>query len=223
MRKSAAIFLSLSGWLAAQGCVFAHDAGCLDSSDCTSGRTCNAGECVAIDGGEGKPKGEVPLTGDGTTTTLAPECPVSELGTAPLAAQSAALVSEGASQTLLLSASGNLVTRIGGKACSLIKKPSFTSNAPCNDLYRCGGCDMLVSKLAKPPTSTISGMTQWLMGLWSPDDGTCASWDATYYLSKSASSGSTGGSNDACSSCSDACRGIPGCSCCKECGGFCFN
>ena len=27
----------------------------------------------------------------------------------------------------------------------------------------------------------------------------------------------------ACSICSDACRGISGCSCCHECGGFCFN
>jgi hypothetical protein len=32
-----------------------------------------------------------------------------------------------------------------------------------------------------------------------------------------------GGDPDACSTCVDACRGIPGCSCCSECGTGCFN
>lgn len=226
MRKSAVICLGLVSWLLAQGCVFAHDTGCVDSSDCKSGRTCNAGECVDIgSGGDDNPstnEGNTP--GNTGSSSVTPECPVSELGTSPTANQSAALMTASATKSILMSASGNKVTYIGGNPCTLIKKPSFTSNAPCNDLYRCGGCDMLLSKQAQPPESTLSGMTQWTLGLWAPDDGSCKSWDATYYVSKgSSSSGSSGGSNDACHRCSSACSGIPGCSCCAECGGFCFN
>ena len=222
MRKSAIACIGMMTWLVAQGCVFMHDTGCLDSSDCKSGRTCNSGECVDIANSPGDENGN--KGGSSSITTVTPQCPVSELGTSPSANQSAALPKASATKSLAMSASGNRVTNIAGKACTLIKKPSFTSNAPCNDLYRCGGCDMLLSKQAQPPESTLSGMTQWTLGLWSPDDGSCASWDATYFVSKGATGSTTGGSqDDACHRCSTACSGVPGCSCCAECGGFCFN
>lgn len=216
--------------LGAQGCMFVHDSACADDSDCRSGHACYDGECVAADGEGGPIAGSSSTTnGEGSSTSstpsIAPECSISELGTSLSADQSAALVNKKATLTLLVSTSMNKVTYVGGKACKLIDKPSFTSSAPCNDLYDCGGCQMLVSKAAQAPEGgEISGMTQWVMTLWSPKTGSCASWNATYYLSsKSSGGGGSSGSNDACSRCSDACSGIPGCSCCAECGGLCFN
>ena len=41
------------------------------------------------------------------------------------------------------------------------------------------------------------------------------------HLASGTDSGS--GSNDACSRCTEACAGIPGCSCCAECGVACWN
>lgn len=221
--------VAFAACLGAQGCMFVHDTACADDSDCRSGHSCNDGECVSSSGeGSGADSSSTP-NGEGSSGTtkpaVTPECSISELGTALSADQSAALYNKNATLSLLVSTSMNQVTYVGGKACKLIAKPSFTSSAPCNDLYDCGGCQMLISKAAQAPEGgDITGMTQWVMTLWSPKTGSCASWNATYYLSSNSSGGggsSSGG--DACSRCSDACAGIPGCSCCAECGGFCFN
>jgi hypothetical protein len=129
--------------------------------------------------------------------------------------------------------SAGLVQAIDGRSCTL-SMIGYKCYSTVPDQYECGGCGFDV----QAETTNGTDVVGWTVSPSTCSDTACANYCCTsegfpyagsYWLDQvpSSSSGtggtSSGGGSDACSTCSDACAGIPGCSCCAECNVPCYN
>lgn len=172
------------------------------------------------DGGGTTPNGSGGDSGSdrGELATTSIECPYEDLG----GSATASLVIDhsggtAAASYLVVLAGLSALSEIsinpvsgGGQLCDITPKPAFTSTDPCNDLWQCGPCQILIHHDA----ARTSGA--WVMGLWNEEASGCSQYNAVYWLEPSG--GGSGGPSP-CSDCLSTCQGLP--SCCTGSGCMC--
>lgn len=132
----------------------------------------------------------------------------------------------GSEEALVATFSKGVLTAIDGVPCQPLAPGEYSVQATCIARYLCGCCPFEVESPTKAARGGVRVLTRLTCFIEQEKRSPPRNYAGTIYY--------VGGhvelpkpvdprDSDRCKSCNAACRGIPGCSCCKECSVGCFN